>query len=83
MTAEEMAEWDRYVEARERFTLDGAAWDAAHDEAVSQVPGEIGFVIDTPMSVLTLAPFAPHFDSLPRDTEKAARMVHDYEGTRA
>jgi len=81
VTAEEMAEWDRYVEARER--PDWSRWDDAHDEAVSQVPGEIGCVIDTPMSVLTLAPFAPHFDTLPRDTEKAARMVHDYEGTRA
>jgi len=71
MTAAEMAEWDAYLE---RTT---PSWDEAHDLHV------YGEGDNVSLGVLTLAPFAPHFDVLPRDSERAALMVHDYEEARS
>jgi len=71
MSSSEMAEWDAYLER------DTPTWDEAKDLHV------YGAATDVSIGTLTLAPFAPHFDSLPRDPERAALMVHDYEEARA
>jgi hypothetical protein len=56
MTPEELAEWDRYVEARE-----AQGWDAAFDAARSD-----GLPAPSSDTWWRNAPEAPHIDRVPR-----------------
>lgn len=66
-----MAEWDAYLERTQ------PTWDEAFD--ANRYGDDVG---DVPLSTLLLAPFAPHIDRLPRDTEQAAFLLHQLESSR-
>jgi len=72
MSPEEIAEWDAYLERTQ------PSWDEAFD-ATRYADDDM---TDVSLSALMLAPVAPHIDRLPRDSEKAAMILHDLESNR-